>query len=45
MVETLGLPRRHRNGGLTKATHPAVPESAEEPARDAAACARALGAG
>jgi uncharacterized protein (DUF849 family) len=32
------------NGGLTKATHPAMPESVEELARDAAACARA-GAG
>lgn len=32
------------NGGLTKAVHPAVPESVEELARDAAACARA-GAG
>jgi uncharacterized protein (DUF849 family) len=32
------------NGGLSKATHPAMPESVEELARDAAACARA-GAG
>ncbi|HEY8112953.1 MAG TPA: hypothetical protein VII16_08810 [Actinomycetes bacterium] len=45
MAETLGRPGRHRNGGPTKATHPAVPESAEELARDAAACVRALGAG